>query len=390
MPATVFVLPLQLLAWRVAGAEGPLHYVMPREPVTDGELRVTVAGSGMPYTTRAQAAASFLVQLGNAEQTLLIFDLGSSSMANINAAGADMSKLTRVFVTHYHVDHTGDLPALYGAGMVMGRQTPLHVHGPSGAVPDHGLEYLCDGLRRFTRWDMDSRLGKVDHGSAQELICHEFDYSKKNQVVYSDSELGVTVTATPVVHIIDGPVAYRLDWKGRSFVFSGDTKPCQNMVELAKGADIFVHEAFVLPETLAHAMQIDLEDAHNIVEHVHTPLRGAGVVFAAARPALAVAYHLWLQERDVPRMVDELRRTYAGPLAIAEDLMVYEATAGGVRQRRLLGDARALPLPARRGTRRTTEGPCGAEGQEACPAEPPRHGPQTGLSQFLRDTVIEV
>lgn len=319
--------------------------VLPREPVAQGELRVTVMGSGMPYTRRAQASASFLVQLGDPAQSTFLFDVGSGAMANVNAAGIDYARLNTVFLTHYHVDHTGDLPALFGGGMVMGRQHPLRIFGPSGDLPEHGLHHFCMGLRHMTQWDIDSRRGRVPSGGSDILDCHEFDYTKVNQTVYAEGD--VLVTASPVVHIIGGPVAYRLDWRGLSFVFSGDTKPTSNMIALAKGADIFVHEGFVPPSVLAHAMQLNLENAKHIVEHIHTPLKSAGSVFALSQPRLAVVYHLWLDLMDMPSVVDEVRKTYTGPLAIADDLMVFEAHKAGVRQRQQLLVDRPFPLPDR-------------------------------------------
>eukprot|EP00933_Yihiella_yeosuensis_P061608 TRINITY_DN64434_c0_g1_i1.p1 TRINITY_DN64434_c0_g1~~TRINITY_DN64434_c0_g1_i1.p1 ORF type:complete len:429 (+),score=58.42 TRINITY_DN64434_c0_g1_i1:160-1287(+) len=346
--------------------------VLPREPVATGEMRITVTGSGMPYTRRAQASASFLVQLGDNDQTTLLFDLGSGAMANVNAVGVDYSKLNTVFLTHYHVDHTGDLPALLGGGMVMGRLEPLTVFGPSGARPEHGLNHLCEGLRNLIRWDVDSRIGRVPSGRAEELLCHEFNYRKVNQTVFNSS--GILVTASPVVHAIDGPVAYRLDWRGRSFVFSGDTKPTTNMVDLARGSDVFAHEGFVPPSTLAYAMSLPLESAEHIVEHVHTPLRAVGHIFRLAQPKLGVVYHLWRNDEDMTDIIDEVRTTYQGPLVIADDLMVFEIHNGGVRKRKMLLQDRPFPVPDR-------------AKQDVFAAQVER---RLGLSEELLKTVISV
>jgi ribonuclease Z len=57
-------------------------YIPGEEKIEDGEMRVTVLGSGNPWVTRGQASASILVEVGNAERDLLLFDIGSGSLAN--------------------------------------------------------------------------------------------------------------------------------------------------------------------------------------------------------------------------------------------------------------------------------------------------------------------
>ena len=106
------------------------------EPVDENEMRVTCLGSGMPYTRRAQAAASWLVELGNGE--VFIFDLGTGATANLNAFQIPYNKMTKIFLTHLHVDHWGDLSALYAIGMVFGRTELTEVWGPSGKEEKFG------------------------------------------------------------------------------------------------------------------------------------------------------------------------------------------------------------------------------------------------------------
>lgn len=84
-------------------------FVPGEEELEDGELRVTVLGSGNPCVTRAQASGSVLVEIGNPEHDIFIIDLGSGSLANYASLKLPVNKLDKVFLTHLHADHTADL-----------------------------------------------------------------------------------------------------------------------------------------------------------------------------------------------------------------------------------------------------------------------------------------
>jgi ribonuclease Z len=75
-------------------------FIPGEEKLEDGELRVTVLGSGNPWNTRAQASASILVEAGNAERDLLLFDIGSGSPANYASLKLPVNLLDKVFLTH--------------------------------------------------------------------------------------------------------------------------------------------------------------------------------------------------------------------------------------------------------------------------------------------------
>jgi len=98
-------------------------FVPGKEALEDGEMRVTVLGSGNPWVTRAQASASILVEVGNAERDILIFDLGSGSLANYASLKLPVNKLNKVFLSHLHADHMSDLLTLVGSYAKVGVRT---------------------------------------------------------------------------------------------------------------------------------------------------------------------------------------------------------------------------------------------------------------------------
>ena len=108
-------------------------FIPGEEKVENGEMRVTVLGSGNPWVTRGQAAPSILVEVGNAERDLLVFDLGSGSLANYASLKLPVNKLNKVFLTHLHADHMGDLITLTGSFAKVGRADSRSTcGGPAG------------------------------------------------------------------------------------------------------------------------------------------------------------------------------------------------------------------------------------------------------------------
>ena len=319
-------------------------FFYPGEPVAADEMRVTALGTGMPFVRRRQASAGWLVELGNGD--VFIFDLGTASTTNLNALGVPHAKLDKVFLTHLHVDHWGDLTSLYALGMVRDRFTPLHVWGPSGPEPHLGTAAFGEAFKQVMAWDIATRVAVTGGGAGAQIVFHEFDYKTPKKEVYASN--GVTVTAFPALHCLDGPNSYRLDWNGRSFVYLGDGKPSQYIVDNGQQADILVHEAFVPATEYARKTHLPLHIARNIAHGVHSPPRSAGKIFSLTKPRLAVLYHLMRGEDLTVPILDDLRVTYDGPVTLAEDLMVFNVTEARITQRMAVVPDLAWPVPSDR------------------------------------------
>ena len=95
------------------------------ETLAPDEMRVTACGTGMPNARPKQAAACFLVELGNGDK--FIFDIGTGSMERLTGLAIPFDYLDKVFIGHLHADHFGDLDALWVGGVISNRQRPLRV-----------------------------------------------------------------------------------------------------------------------------------------------------------------------------------------------------------------------------------------------------------------------
>ena len=229
------------------------------EDLAPDEMRVVALGTGMPTIRPKQAAACFLVELGNGDKFL--FDVGQGSASRMAAMKIPMEYLDKVFIGHLHMDHMGDIDALWIGGVKMNRTFPLRVWGPSGTTPELGTKHAMEGLKQYLYWDATTLKGLLDL-RGERLEVNEFDYKGVNRVIYEDN--GVIIRSIPAIHVIDGSVSFILEWNGLKFAYSSDTFPNKWWIEYTKGVDISVHECFASPQILLDKQKYRPEFALNL------------------------------------------------------------------------------------------------------------------------------
>ena len=317
-------------------------FIPGEEDLEDGEIRVTVLGSGNPWVTRGQSSASILVEVGNAKRNIFVFDLGSGSLANYASLKLPVNKLRWVFLTHLHADHMSDLLTLVGSFAKVGRaDSPIYLWGPSGAEPRLGTLHFAKAIEEALAWDTEAGRGPVNP-EAMRLVASEFDYSQ-TQVIYDVED--VKITSFPVVHSTSGAVGYRLDFAGLSFAFSGDTRACWPLVHACEGVDLLIHECFPPAKALAAASGLSIERATIALNAAHTSPKAAGKVFGLVKPRVAGLYHTLLSPVVIPLVFSELREVYNGPIVQTQDMTVFNVTKEAVVARQAQVIDQLPPIP---------------------------------------------
>ncbi len=310
------------------------------EKLRADEIRVIACGTGMPTARRSQAATCFLVELGNGDK--FIFDIGSGSHANLQALMIPSNFLTKVFLTHLHTDHWGDLASLWAGGWTAGRTVPLEVWGPSGAREDMGTKYAVKNLLEAYNWDYMTRAVTISPIPG-DINVHEFDYKGVNQVVYQED--GVTIRSWPAIHTGDGPISYVLEWNGYTIVIGGDTAPNTWYVKNATNADLAIHEAFMTSETMIEKYGQPPQLAARINLTFHTSAQAFGKIMSTVKPRHAVAYHFFNDDDTRYLIYDGIRQTYDGPLSMATDNMVWNITRDKIVERKIISPDEAWDVP---------------------------------------------
>ena len=334
------------------------------EALDEDEIRIIACGTGMPDQRMAQASACFLFELGNGDK--FIFDIGSGSMRNIASLMIPYEYLTKVFLSHLHTDHWGDLDSLWAGGWTAGRPVPLEIWGPAGATEDMGTAYAIEHFLKANNWDKKTREFKITPIPGQ-ITVHEFDYKGINEVIYQEN--GVTIRSIPAIHAGDGPVSFIVEYAGLKVIFGGDTSPNKWFVEYAKDADVVIHEAFNTPGVFSTLGAQPPQLAWRACCEFHTSGPSFGKIMSTIKPRHAIAYHalLDLGTQQYNEYYDSIRSTYDGPLSIGSDLMVWNVTKDEVMERMTV----------------TTKNAWAVEGTTRQP--PPQPGAPDPMSDFIKN-----
>ena len=301
------------------------------EELSKNEIRLFACGTGLPAARRSQAATCWLVETGNGDKFL--FDIGTGSMVNVAAMMIPYDFLDKVFLTHLHTDHWGDLSTLWAGGWTAGRTGPLKIWGPSGQTKEMGTKYAVEHFMKAYNWDATTR-NFVLSPEPGKISVKEFDYKGVNTVVYKEN--GVTIRSIPAIHAGDGPVSFILEYAGLKVVIGGDTFPNKWYIAHAKNADIAIHETFLEPEQLVRLYGQSPQQALGVGTYIHTSPQAFGKVMSTIKPRHAIGYHFFNDENTRYGIYDGVRQTYDGPLSLATDNMIWNITKSKITERMVI------------------------------------------------------
>jgi len=279
-------------------------------------MRVTLLGTSCPIADPRRYGPAALVEAG--PESWLV-DCGSGVTQRLLGHGSNGARVTGLLLTHLHSDHTVDFIQLLISGWHQGRAAPLRVYGPKRSKSFFGalLKAWQPEFRQRTAHEL-----RPPDGLGVEIV--EIDGSWRLETPH------VTIRNTEVRHQpIPQAFGFRFDADGGSAVISGDTTYSPELIALAQGCDLLVHEAFVHWAQAARvaASGRDPAGATN-VQAYHTTTEQVGRVAAEAGAKHLALTHFVPPRFDRVRVVADVRQHYRGPLSIGEDLMSFEVADG--------------------------------------------------------------
>jgi len=278
------------------------------------KTRLILLGTGGGPRPRQSSMSTAQVIIAN--DVPYVVDCANGVSRQLVLAGVALAKVRHVFVTHHHSDHNADYGNLLLLAWASGLQTRVGTWGPPP------IERITRLFFEMSAPDMDVRI--ADEGRVPLVpLIHPHELTQDGPVMQDEN---VKVTAARVEHsLVADAFAYRFDARDRSIVISGDTHRSDNLVKLARGADVLVHEALWVPGV--DRLVAFNPNATTLKKHIidsHTPVEEVGQVAAAAGVKTLVLSHLVPAEDD--RLTDQMWVDLAsvhfkGRIIVAKDLM---------------------------------------------------------------------
>ena len=219
-------------------------------------LRVVILGSGTPRLDIDRFSQSILVEAGDER---LLFDTGRGTAIRLSQMNVNLSSVNNIFFTHLHSDHIVGFPDVLMTGWVYQREKTLNIFGPSGT------KNFVDNIKDAFNEDIKIRLEKPEELKMPGLKTHVKEIS--DGLVYKSKN--VEVHAINVDHGggVEHAYGYKINYKDKSVVISGDTNYSEELVNAANDVDILIHEIAAAPSSLINKS----EKVRGIMNYHTTP-----------------------------------------------------------------------------------------------------------------------
>ncbi|UCH74328.1 MAG: MBL fold metallo-hydrolase [Rhodospirillales bacterium] len=280
-------------------------------------MHLTLLGTGCPAVHADRFGPAQAVRHGD---TTLLVDCGSGVTQRMAQAGISGRDVDAVLLTHMHSDHIIDLFQLVISSWHQGRDRPQRVFGPPGTY-----RYV-DGLVSLWQAEMEQRIAHERRPSALALQTEVTEIRPGETVEFGAMRVrAVEVDHKPVRHAY----GFVFESDAAKLAISGDTRPCDALIEAARDADLLLHEVFVHREMRIVEGVRTAETIEQVASY-HTLSSDVGKVAAKAGAKWLVLTHFVPPDCDAPALLAEVGRDFAGPITIGEDLMTLDIASGRV------------------------------------------------------------
>lgn len=268
------------------------------------------AGGPRPRTTRSAPAQAIVV----GDRTYVI-DCGDGVARQLVLAGVPLDSIRAVFLTHQHSDHNADYGNLLLLAWASGLRSRVDCFGPPPLVR------MTESFFEMAAADIHTRIADEGRVPLQPLV-HVRELAQAG-TIFEDERVRVSAALVDHPPVVPS-FAYRFDCGRRSIVISGDTRYSKNLIELAKNADVLVHEV-MLPDAVERLIS-NVRNASDLKRSIlahHTSAEDVGRVAAAAGVKKVVLSHFVpAEDPRIPESawIDAVRRHYQGPIVMGKDL----------------------------------------------------------------------
>lgn len=301
-------------------------------------LRITFLGTGGSTPTPNRNPSAIAV---NREGELLLFDCGEGAQQQMMRAKTGM-KIAAIFITHFHADHVLGIPGLLQTMALQGREEPLEIYGPryvdkflahllALGYTGKGFEVKAIELRPgevVRRQGYVVRTMKTVHNVLsigyvleEDLRPGRFNRERAIELGIKPGPLFARLQSGQSVFVDDREVrpaeVMGPPRPGRKVVITGDTRPCESVIEASRDADLLIHDGTLSEETRDYA-----------IDYLHSTASEAAEVAKQAAVRHLILTHLSARYSDAEgarKLKDEASQVFANT-EIASDLLTVEVS----------------------------------------------------------------
>lgn len=301
-----------------------------------GPLSVMVLGSGGPVADAAgRASAGYLIFTDGKPRVLM--DLGGGTYKSLAESGINIADMEYILLSHLHADHTGDLSSIvktiyfHNRRADTNRSNPINIYGPAANnIPFPGTtvpQYPSSSTYANDHFALPGGTERYLHlfvkaisqgGSTFAYQPNDLNSAVPGATVETlvDTADGLVIKSIAVDHGPVPAVAFRIEYKGHSVVYSGDTgSRGPNMVTISDNADLLIYDTAIMAD----------EPTNPVFHVLHTePARIGEVAVAAGVKNLVLSHITPVTDPRIDEVKDIIRSMgYANKLKVARDLKVY-------------------------------------------------------------------
>lgn len=297
-------------------------------------MQIVFLGTSGSWPTPKRNVSAVAVKRG---PEIVLFDCGEGTQRQFMLSPLSFMQVSRVFLSHFHGDHFLGLPGMVQSMSMNGREPPLEVYGPRGVEQLVGellsLGYFTPGFAVKAKEIPPG--GQVDCGEyvvkafeavhtvpGSSYVLEEkprpgrFSVERAQALGIPAGPLFSRLQAGEVVHVGDRTIrpedVLGPPRRGRKIVYTGDTMPHAALVEIARGADVLIHDA---------TSDAALEEKAN--RYGHSSSRQAAEVAKEAGVGLLVLTHLSPRYEEPTTILADAKNVF-GNTRVAEDFMEVE------------------------------------------------------------------
>jgi len=267
--------------------------------------KIILLGTGNPNPDPERLGPSVAVIVND---SLYLVDCGAGVVRRVAEAGISVSKITRVFLTHLHSDHTIGYPDTILTPGVNDRNEPLEVYGPKG------LTEMTKHILAAYKTDIQERIDGLEPANKDGYVVHPHEIVES--VVYTDNN--VQVEAFSVDHGSLESYGYKFVLPDRIVVISGDTCLSENLIKHAEGCDVLIHEVYSTKGLTKRTKE--WKKYHSAV---HTSTLELAKIARTVKPKLLILYHQLFMNQTEEELLQEITEHYEGKVVSGNDLDIF-------------------------------------------------------------------